>query len=180
MCSLGGLLNFEDGVCGLLSFIWARPSLLHQPALWSFSPQERNCSAWNPSVSCLNISIHNYYILLMQGPFLWDVFLNLRSVSFPFTFQSVCVFIDSRCICWRQHTAVFFLFRFLVSSESLHVLTDEINTVRHYCDGGNILNLCSSEVCHAATRLASGQRNSPHSPDFLTLKSATNLSIMCD
>lgn len=47
----------------LLSLIWAGPSLLHHPAfmefllliLWSFCPQERNCSAWGPCMSCLNM-----------------------------------------------------------------------------------------------------------------------------
>ena len=57
----------------------------------------------------------------------------------------------------------FFFFLFLVSSDSLHVLTDQINTVHHFCDDRNSLYLCSSEVCRGATRLPSGEWN-PHPP----------------
>ena len=57
----------------------------------------------------------------------------------------------------QQCFFVFFFFLFLVSSDSLHVLTDQINTVHHFCDDRNSLYLCSSEVCRGATRLPSGE-----------------------
>ena len=112
-------------------------------------------------------------------------FINLTFVVYLSHLLSnlfVSLYIQRR-ICCGQRTAVvfFFFFLFLVSSDSLHVLTDRINTVHHFCDDRNSLSLCSSEVCRGATRLPSGERNShPHPPEFLTLKSTTNLRVMGD
>ena len=59
ICRQEGLLR-GWGLWGLLSLIWAGPSLPYHPAfmefllLWSFCPRGRNCSAWGPSMSCLN------------------------------------------------------------------------------------------------------------------------------
>ena len=63
MCSQGGLLDLKNEKYVVsLSLIWAGLSsslLLPLSLSWSICPQgtDSSCSAWGPSISCLNISV---------------------------------------------------------------------------------------------------------------------------